>query len=131
MQKIVFYDRISEHPTRRKLITTDTQQVFGSYDVERDEGTVSQAGTPLNAQTFNTMQSNIESAIGIAVTGTLTAGSTSITLSSELIDSNSSFDFYTSIFGVNPTAISVTTGAITLTFPVQATDMGVKVVILE
>ena len=131
MEKIVFFDRISEHPTRRKLVTTDTQQVYGSFDVERDEGTVSQVGTPLNAQTFNTMQDNIEKAIGIAVIGTLTAGQTSITLSSELIDNNSDFDFRTSIFGVTPTAVSVATGSITLTFPAQASDMGVKVVILE
>lgn len=66
---------------------------------------------------------------GVILTGTLNTGSTSITLSDAAIDANSSFDFYTSIYGVNPTAVTVTTGAITLTFEQQAADMGVKVVV--
>ena len=63
----------------------------------------------------------------IDLIGTLTAGSTSLTLSSSLITTDSTIDFYTSIFGVNPTAVSLTTGSITLTFEAQQTDMTVKV----
>ena len=61
------------------------------------------------------------------VTGTLTAGQTSITLSHGNITEDSTFDFYTSIFGVNPTAVSVSSGSITLTFEAQQTNMNVKV----
>lgn len=61
-EKITFVDRIAEYPTRRKLTTIDTQQPFGTYDVSRDEGTVSQEGTALNAATFNALQANVESA---------------------------------------------------------------------
>ena len=61
-QKTTFVDRISEYPTRRKLTTIDTQQVYGTWDVSRDEGTVSQEGTALNAATFNQMQDNIAAA---------------------------------------------------------------------
>ena len=40
---------------------------------------------------------------------------------------DSKFDFYTSIFGVNPTAVTVSNGSITLTFDAQKTDMNVEV----
>ena len=61
------------------------------------------------------------------VTGTLTAGNTSVTLSDASITSNSTFDIYTDTFGVNPTGITVATGSITLTFKSQASDVNVKV----
>lgn len=61
------------------------------------------------------------------VTGTLTAGQTSITLSDAAILTTSTFDFYTDTFGVSPTAVSVATGSITLTFAAQANNLGVKV----
>lgn len=61
------------------------------------------------------------------VTGTLTAGQTSITLSSASITTSSTLDFYTDVFGVSPTAASVSTGSVTLTFSAQQSDMSVKV----
>lgn len=61
------------------------------------------------------------------VTGTLTAGQTSITLQDASIDTTSTLDFYTDTFGVNPTAVSVSTGSVTLTFEAQASNLGVKV----
>lgn len=61
------------------------------------------------------------------VTGTLTAGNTSVTLSDASISTSSTIDVYTDTFGVNPTAISVSTGSVTLTFPAQASNVGVKV----
>ena len=63
----------------------------------------------------------------IDVQGTLTAGSTSVTLSSSKIKTTSVIDVYTDTFGVNPSAISVSTGSVTLTFPAQSSDMGVMV----
>lgn len=61
------------------------------------------------------------------VTGTLTAGQTSITLSSASITTSSTLDFYTDVFGVSPTAASVSTGSVTLTFSAQQSNMSVKV----
>ena len=65
----------------------------------------------------------------IFVEDELTAGQTSITLTDVLISSDSTFDFYTDIYGVAPKTVSVSTGSITLTFDAQASDMMVKVVI--
>lgn len=43
------------------------------------------------------------------------------------VDANSTLDIYTSVFGVNPTAVSVSNNTITLTFPAQSSDVAVKV----
>lgn len=61
------------------------------------------------------------------LSGTLTAGETSLTLTDSSITTNSLYDIYTSVYGVNPTDVTVTTGSITLTFAVQQSDLGVKV----
>lgn len=61
------------------------------------------------------------------VTGTLTTGSTSITLSDASITTTSTIDIYTDVFGIQPTNAVVATGSITLTFLAQASDIIVKV----
>ena len=63
----------------------------------------------------------------LELTGTLTAGATTITLTGSTITTDSKFDFYTSIYGVNPTAVTVSNGSIALTFDAQETDMNVEV----
>lgn len=72
----------------------------------------------------------IQKAANNMVTGTLTAGQTSITLNSVDITTDSVLDYYTSIYGVNPITMLAGTGEVTLTFTAQATDMtvGVKIV---
>lgn len=65
--------------------------------------------------------------LAATVKGILTAGSTTITLSDDAITSNSKFDFYTSIFGINPISVTVATGSITLIFESQAVDVIVEV----
>ena len=61
------------------------------------------------------------------ITGTLTAGNTTLTLSDAAITTNSTIDVYTDTFGVNPTNVAVATGSVTLTFTAQASNLGVKV----
>lgn len=61
------------------------------------------------------------------VTGTLAAGSTSVTLQNVAITTNSTLDFYTDTFGVNPTNAVVTTGQVVLTFEAQQAAVNVKV----
>ena len=58
--------------------------------------------------------------------GTLTAGSTTLVISSDAISTNSTIDVYTDA-DVDYNSITVATGSITLTFDAQASDMGVKV----
>ena len=61
------------------------------------------------------------------ITGTLTAGSTSLVLSNSAITTDSTIDIYTDKWGVNPTDVVVETGKVTLTFEAQATALNVKV----
>lgn len=61
------------------------------------------------------------------ISGTLTAGSTSITLSDAAITSSSTIEIFTEVYGVSPTAVSVSNGSVTMTFEAQASNMGVKV----
>lgn len=61
------------------------------------------------------------------ITGTLSAGQTSLTLQNAAITESSTIDYYTDIFGVSPTNVVVTNGQIVLTFEAQSSDLGVKV----
>ena len=64
---------------------------------------------------------------GKILTGTLVAGNTSLVLSDAAITTSSMIDIYTDTYGVNPSAVGVATGSITLTFDSQAADVAVKV----
>ena len=82
---------------------------------------------------LNTTTKNIVGSInevkGKEVTGTLTAGNTSITLQDASITTTSTIDIYTDVFGISPESVAVATGEITITFEAQSSDMGVKVVV--
>lgn len=58
---------------------------------------------------------------------TLTAGDTTVTILNAAITGNETIDVYTNVFGVNPTDIVASSGSIVLTFPVQASNVSVKV----
>lgn len=61
------------------------------------------------------------------LTDTLEAGETTLTFEDASITTNSTIDFYTDVFGVNPTNVVVSTGSVTLTFEARVSDLGVKV----
>lgn len=71
-----------------------------------------------------------EKAGRIILTGVLETGESTITFENALIDLNSTFDIYTSIYGINPTSIVVDVGEITLRFEPIGVDLGVKIRIL-
>lgn len=61
------------------------------------------------------------------ITGTLAAGETEITLTDSHIETDGIYDFYTSKYGVVPTAVEIAAGSITLTFDVQSENIIVMV----
>lgn len=63
----------------------------------------------------------------VELNGTLTAGATTVTLSNSEIRTTSTFDIYTDVYGVNPTAVAVSNGSMTLTFEAQQSAINVKV----
>lgn len=73
-KEIVFSDRDSDYPSRRKLIKISEQENI--YDVSRAEGTVRNEGTPFNAKTLNDFQDNISSMFPVTVTNGGTGATT-------------------------------------------------------
>lgn len=61
------------------------------------------------------------------VVGTLVAGATTITLSHSSIKTDSTINFYTSKYTVNPLNVEIYTGRVVLTFRAQSVDIQVKV----
>ena len=61
------------------------------------------------------------------ITGTLSTGSTSLSLSNNAITTDSVIDIYTSVYGVNPTSIAVSAGSITLTFDAQSSELIIRI----
>ena len=61
------------------------------------------------------------------VTGTLAAGSTSITLSNSAITTSSIVDIYTDKYGVNPTDVTVSAGKVVLTFESQSSAVNIRI----
>lgn len=72
------------------------------------------------------------STFAIAGPETLLAGETTITISNNAITSNSMIIPFVddSFIGVKPTAQNLSIGSVTLTFPVQESDMPVKVMVI-
>ena len=60
------------------------------------------------------------------LTGTLTAGQTSITISDAAILTTSTIDIYTDVFGIGPEDVTVSTGSVSMTFSAQAADLSIK-----
>ena len=130
--------KISELPS---VLTLDINDVaaFVSKDNQNVDQTmkvkVSEVATKvvnnIEYGSLNTSDKKVLGAInevrGTFVTGTLTAGSTSITLSDASITTTSTIDIYVSVFGIQPTNAFVVSGSITLTFLAQASDITVKV----
>ena len=79
--------------------------------------------------TASELEEEIASARGKELTSTLTAGQTTLTFTDSAITANSTIDVYTSVYGVNPEEMTVSSGSLTLTFDVQSSNVGVKVVI--
>lgn len=130
-------DRDSEYPTRRLLSYTDPETLQPAtlqVTVTRDEGTITKVGDPWAASNTNGWESRINAAFAalapagfIEVSGTLTAGSTSLTLSDASITTSSTLDFFTEKYGLSPETVAVASGSVTLTFEAQDSNIGVKV----
>lgn len=77
--KQTWTDRTSDYPNRRTITNVNDPTDVKTVDVTRAEGTVSVAGSPLNASALNDLEGRIEamntSLVGSAVTVTLPANS--------------------------------------------------------
>lgn len=133
--------RITELPSLIALNLTDAL-ALASKDSNNDDLTVKILISELAAElaeeisyaNLNTSSKKLVGAINevasgayTEVTGTLTAGSTSITLSDASITSSSFIQVFAGNGNINYTSISVATGSVTIGFLAQASDMTVTV----
>ena len=65
------------------------------------------------------------------LTGTLVAGSTTLTIQNEVIDPTKCIEIFTDVYGITPSNAVVTSGQIVLTFEAQESNLGVKVRVTE
>ena len=112
-------------------VDPDTETGYGSKGTDFDDMSkffLKGIQFSSDLQTTNkTVIGAINEVNGTYVTGTLTAGSTFLTLSDPSIQTTSTFNFWVSTFGIQPTNAVVTTGSITLSFLAQGSDVSVKV----
>lgn len=109
--------------TKRKYRQIDNED--GTFSLE-DETEYTQEGDSFGATDINRTNEAINKLTNV-LTGTLTAGETTLTISDSSITEDSIIDIYTNVFGVNPTEVTVADDSITLVFDAQETDLGVKV----
>ena len=106
------------------LTSSDVSEVAisGDYDDLTNKPVI--PTVPENLSDFN----NDCGFIGFTeLTGLLTSGSTSLTISDASITTSSTIDIYTDTFGIQPVNAVVATGSITLSFLAQASNISVKV----
>ena len=117
---------------------TDTKNTAGSTNSTSKLFLIGATSQAANPQTYSRstayvgtdgyLYSNGKKVIGVTeVSGTLSAGATSITLSNSAITTSSKIDPYTSIFGANPISIEVSSGKAVLTFEAQTSNMTVMI----
>lgn len=104
-----------------QLLATDVQGAI-------DEINATVAGHTASITTLASDVSDLEDTTTI-YTATLLTGATTVSFTNSRINSNSVFDIYSSAYGTNPTAISVSGTTITLTFDAQTSDLEVGIAI--
>ena len=116
------------------FVSVEDLQAASGYSSRKiaSENVVSQILTAYSLNALNTTSKNIVGAVnelnGTKLTGTLTAGSTSITFSDASITSTSLIEVYNDD-GIGWESITATTGSVTITFEEQASDLAVEVIV--
>lgn len=74
-----------------------------------------------------TVVASIYKRVNQYVSATLSAGSTELVFTNSNFGNTTHFDIWTNVYGVSPTAMSLTNTTLTLTFPVQENNVIVQV----
>lgn len=106
-----------------------SEQVSAAQIAEYAGATYAHNNLDTVADTLVGAVNEVNGKFGVALTGTLTAGNTTLTLSNAAILTTSTIDIYTDTWGVNPTDVTVSAGSIVLTFDEQENNVAVKVVV--
>lgn len=125
--------------TTYSAATTSANGLMSSTDKSKLDGIAAGANktivdSALSSSSINPVQNKVvntelakKANKPTVVTGTLSAGSTSITLTNNAITTDSVIDIYTSVYGVNPINVTDSNGSITLTFDAQSSNVTIRV----
>ena len=119
--EISFDGTTASYDNTNSGLTADTVQ--GALDELADDASYT-AGTGID------ITNNVIS-IKDPITDTLTAGSTSITISDASITANSFILPVASVWGVTPTSVTTSNGSVTMTFAAHPSDITVGVMVLS
>ena len=123
-----------QQTTINAVLKTLSSSVSGKMDKNNPTGTgdLTMSGdVVINGNvSLSTKVSTYDQSIGKTLTGTLTAGQTSLTITDSSIETTSLIDIYTDVYGLEPTNVAVTTGQMVLTFNAQGVDISVKVKVI-
>lgn len=136
-------DCIQKNGPATQLAYDNTESGLSATNVQAAIDALVNAGGGGGGQASSVLYNNTESGLsatnvqqaidevvtlfGKAFTGTLTAGETEISFTNDLINDDSTIDFYTSIYGINPVNAVISEHTLTLTFDAQENDVNVKV----
>ena len=96
-------------------------------DIYSVSNVVANSGTPTSVLSKIRIDNSVYAIQGIEVTGTLTAGQTTLTINNAKITTSSTFNIYTNPYGAILTDIVATSGKLVLTFEEQQQNVSVKV----
>ena len=108
-------------PQTYSLTPTMIQSILGRNNVSVDTGNV------LACEYVKDTDIVIKKLLYKDLTATLSANATSLTITDSAITTDATYDIFTDTYGVNPTAVSVSNGSMTLTFTARSSATKVKV----
>lgn len=130
--KKTWTNRVSEHPTRRKLTNVDTG-VETIVEVEREEGVVTQEGDAFNRNNMNDLEQRIDDAFAdenTYLTGILVAGETIVNFTGEQIVEGCRVHVFVPMDKCKLIYDAIempAEGQLKITFPAQTTDTVIQV----
>lgn len=108
-------------PQTYSLTPTAVASILGRNNVSVDTGDV------LACEYVKDTDIVIKRLLYKDLTATLSANATSLTITDSAITTDATYDIFTDTYGVNPTAVSVSNGSMTLTFTARGSATKVKV----
>lgn len=109
-------------------VGTEVVDLIAATQTALDETNASLLSLSENVTEIQSKVSEIQGNATI-IRGTLANGSTSVVLTDERLTSDSMLSIYTSVWGVNPTSVTVESGLVTLGFDAQTVvvEVGVRI----
>lgn len=99
---------------------------LGDASKKNVDTSIGVASTSVNVPTSKAVADLVRSGAK-EVTASLASGATTLTISDTNITTDSTIDVYSSVYGINPTAMTVAAGSVTLTYDADHVTATIKI----